>query len=166
MTNNPSVYILLRRFLWVAAFAFWMGGFSFYGGVVITVGARVVAGGEGEFGFVTRQVTHWLNLIGGVALGVFLVSMLLDWTVLPRLGRWAVATVWVGLALLHAGLIAIHPAMDALLDPATLNIHDRSRFHRLHKAYILLSSLQWAGCLVFLAATLYCWSRRDADQID
>ena len=41
----------LRRYLVVLAFAFWQGGFTFYAGVVIWVGNRVM-GSEREVGFI------------------------------------------------------------------------------------------------------------------
>ena len=161
MSSYGTVFLLLRRFLWIIAFAFWMGGFSFYGGVVIAVGSRVVAGGEAEFGFITRQVTNWLNLSGGAALVIFLMNLLIDWQMLPRLGRWAIFAIWLGMAAMHGGLLATHPAMDQLLDPESLGIRELTRFHRLHKAYILMSSLQWVGSLVLLLLTLWTWRERD-----
>src|SRR5260370_29138158 len=43
----------VRRFLFFAAVAFWLGGFSFYGGVVIEVGSRVL-GSHLKQGFITQ----------------------------------------------------------------------------------------------------------------
>jgi hypothetical protein len=50
-----------RRFLAFAAVAFWLGGFTFYAGVVIPVGIRVL-GGHVRQGFITQQVTQWINV--------------------------------------------------------------------------------------------------------
>ncbi len=43
----------------------WQGGFAFYSGVVVPVGAEVL-GSELEQGWVTRSVTPWLNGIGWI----------------------------------------------------------------------------------------------------
>ena len=153
--------VIARRFLWIIAFAFWMGGFSFYGGVVITIGAKVLAGGEREFGFVTQQVTNWLNLIGSIALIVFLVDLSIDWKLPGKRGRWLLLCLWFVMALMHAGLIAIHPRMDRLLVIDTLSIRHGADFHALHRVYLGLSTLEWAGSLIFLGGTLWVWNRRD-----
>jgi hypothetical protein len=156
-----STILITRRFLWVAAFAFWMGGFSFYGGVVIAIGANVLAGGEREFGFITRQVTNWLNLIGCFALFIFLINLLIDWRIGSRRWRWMTLGLWLGLAMLHAGLIAIHPRMDQLLDPEAQAVRQQLRFRRLHTAYLGISTIEWAGCLLLLTTTLWTWRQRD-----
>src|SRR5262245_57620805 len=57
-------------YLVVAAWAFWMGGFSFYFGVVVPTGGEVI--GASEQGFVTQQVTHWLNLSSVAVLAILL----------------------------------------------------------------------------------------------
>ena len=154
----PAI-VVARRFLWIAAFAFWMGGFSFYGGVVITVGAKIVTGGESEFGFITQQVTFWLNVIGGVAMVIFLVNLWLDWGRLPRWGSQGLAGIWIAMAAILVGLMYLHPMMDRLLDATTLGIRNRPRFRMLHNVYLLLSSLQWGGSLLLLAGTVWSWAR-------
>src|SRR5437660_1623910 len=60
---------LPRRFLVLAALMFWQGGFTFYAGVVVPVG-REVLGSDRDQGFITRQVTEYLNLAGGIAVAV------------------------------------------------------------------------------------------------
>ena len=61
--------ILFRRFLVLVALMFWLGGFTFYASVVVPVGQREL-GSHLEQGFITRQVTNYLNLSGAVALVV------------------------------------------------------------------------------------------------
>ena len=153
--------LLLRRFIWISAFAFWMGGFSFYGGVVVTIGAKVLAGGEHEFGFITRQVTVWLNIAGAIALVVFLLDWAMDREVLPPFGRWTLFAVWLAMAVMHGGLVAVHRRMDGLLDPDSQSIRQLTRFHQLHSSYLMISGLQWAASLILLIGTLYTWMRAD-----
>src|SRR5437764_12169532 len=67
-TTHDSAEIA-RRFLVILALGFWLGGFTFYAGVVIHIGHRVF-GSARETGFLTQQVTGWLNLSGVLALGI------------------------------------------------------------------------------------------------
>src|SRR5437764_15421395 len=66
-----SMATLFRRFLVLAALMFWQGGFTFYAAVVVPVGQHVL-GSHAAQGFITREVTRYLNLAGAAAL-VFLV---------------------------------------------------------------------------------------------
>src|SRR5260370_16274673 len=69
--TNPSngMPTLVRRVLVLAALMFWQGGFTFYAAVVVPVGQDVL-GSHLAQGFITRQVTNYLNLAGGLALGI------------------------------------------------------------------------------------------------
>ena len=51
----------------IAALAVWLGGLVFYATLVIPAGAEVL-GGHTAFGFVTREVTNRLNLLGSAVL--------------------------------------------------------------------------------------------------
>ena len=72
--------ILLRRFLVLVALMFWLGGFTFYAAVVVPVGQEDL-GSHLEQGFITRQVTKYLNLSGAIAL------LLLAWDVVASHDR-------------------------------------------------------------------------------
>ena len=75
----PRVYATAaRRFLVIAAIAFWLGGFTFYSGVAIPMGVEVL-GTHRAVGFITERVTNWLNVAGVVALIIFLWNLLLEW---------------------------------------------------------------------------------------
>ncbi len=58
--------VTLRRFLVLAAPFFWQGGMTFYGAVVIPIGARVFDSHMKQ-AVVTREVAVVLNLAGAVA---------------------------------------------------------------------------------------------------
>ena len=55
---------ILRRFLVLIALFFWQGGFTFYAAVVVPVGQQVLHSHLRQ-GFVTQQVTNYLNLLPG-----------------------------------------------------------------------------------------------------
>jgi len=147
----------LRRFLVLAALMFWPGGFTFYAAVVVPVGQQVL-GSDLEQGFITRQVTQWLNVAGAVAL------VPLAWDVLAAerrrrpWGRWlAVIFLLVTLGV----LIALHQRLDSLLDLETGSVLDRRTFRPLHRVYLWVSTAQWGAAVIYAGLTLRAWRLED-----
>src|SRR5580704_16162576 len=58
---------LWKRYCYILLMAGWMGGFTFYALIVIPTAERVLDSMR-DTGFITQQVTRWLNLIGAVIL--------------------------------------------------------------------------------------------------
>ena len=151
---------LVRRWLLLWALMFWQGGFTFYGGVVVPVGSAVL-GSERDQGFITRTVTNYLNLAGAAALAVW------GWDLSAMRGmspggrrlRWAI---WAGLVLSLVVLVWLHPMLDGLLVPEDATVLDRHRFRSLHERYLIVSTVQWAGCLLLTALTILAWRDEDA----
>ena len=81
--------ILARRYLVLAALLFWQGGFTFYAVVVVPVGQEVL-GSHKEQGFITREVTKYLNWAGAIALVPLAwdLAATRERTVLTRRLRW------------------------------------------------------------------------------
>jgi hypothetical protein len=150
---------LLRRFLVVAALMFWQGGFTFYAAVVVPVGQDVL-GSHREQGFITRQVTDYLNLAGAVAL------LPLAWDAAVsgdeaarwRRARWAA---WLGMALLLGVLAWLHPRLDALLETETHHIVNPKRFRTEHRWYLWASTLQWGCGVLYALLALRAWRQED-----
>jgi hypothetical protein len=155
---------VVRRWLLLWALMFWQGGFMFYGGVVVPVGSDVL-GSEREQGFITRKVTNYLNLAGAVALAIWGWDLSVGRATSPmgrRLG-WAI---WAGLVLSLILLVWLHPRLDELLDPENVMVLDRHRFRSLHERYLIVSTIQWTGCLLLTALTIWAWRHEDAIQAD
>jgi hypothetical protein len=157
------IMTLVRRWLLLWALLFWQGGFMFYGGVVVPVGSAVL-GSERAQGFITRSVTNYLNLAGAVALAVWG----WDLTAMPgtstrgRRFRWAI---WAGLVLSLVVLIWLHPRLDELLVPQGAIVLDQHRFRSLHERYLIVSTVQWAGCLLLTALTIWAWRDEDVSPV-
>jgi hypothetical protein len=150
VTTFARYIIGLRRFLAASGLALWQGGFTFYGAVVIPMGVEVLRD-HVQVGFITQRVTQWLNLIGAAALVLLLVELAANW---PSLGSWrkfGLASTWLAMALGLVALFALHPALDALLEPNSQNIVDYDRFLFLHRVYLGISTIQWS------AALLHAW---------
>ena len=149
---------IARRFVVLHAFLLWQGGFVVYGGVVVPVGTEVL-GSDRLQGFVTQQVTGWLNLFG-VA---WCVALAFDCHAVrgDRLRGVAVAVC----AALLVVLFAVHPLMDALLDGDTQSVLDRKLFRRLHQAYLGVSTLHWLLAMLVAWRTLRAWRRFDSQLL-
>ncbi len=146
--NGQAILESTRRFLVIAGFSIWMGGLSFYGLIVVPTGTAML--GSTQQGFITRQVTESLNLIGCAALAVLLWDAVCE-------RRKSLIGGWIALAALQATLMAIHPQLDRMLDPSDLQILDESRFHPLHELYLTITGVQWTIALAYLALTLCFW---------
>lgn len=146
---------LARRFAVLAALLFWQGGFTFYAAVVVPVGRQVIGTRQSE---VTRPVTRYLNLAGAVAL------VPLAWDAAAardpsrrcRTLRWGT---WAGMALTLGVLLGLHQVLSGRLQ-AGVSPDDPS-FHGLHRAYLWVSTLQWACSLVYAGAALCAWRAED-----
>ena len=136
----------IRRFLFIAAVAFWLGGFTFYTSVVIPVGTHTL--GSVRQGFITQQVTGWLNVAGAVALPLVFWNMAAVWRARGRAMRFALAATWVVMAVVEIELFVLHPMMDRLLDLRAKHVLDYGRFDHLHYIYLMSSTVQWAVGLI------------------
>jgi Na+-driven multidrug efflux pump len=157
-----GMLMLFRRLLVLAALMFWQGGFTFYAAVVVPVGQEEL-GSHLQQGFITRQVTNYLNLSGAAAL------MLLAWDVWAsrdgdrarRYLRWAA---WVGMLVSLIALVTLHRQLEQLLDMELRELVDPKAFRTGHRWYLWLSTVQWALGLTYVVCTLAAW--RAEDQIE
>jgi len=146
---NPLAryFITLRRFLAACGLAVWLGGFTFYGAVVIPMGEKVL-GSHRPVGFITQQVSEWLNLIGVVALVLLLANLAAEWRGLNGWRKFVLAGTWLIMALGLVALFALHPALDAVLERESQEIVNYHHFLWLHRAYLAISTAQWAAGLL------------------
>ena len=147
---------LLRRYLVLLTIAFWMGGFTFYTGIVIGVANRVL-GDERDVGFVTQQVTNWLNYIGILALVILGASAWVERRGLPRL---LMLLCWLAMALLEVALFFVHAALDRrLVIPTHKVLGPLNTFFDMHRLYMVTASAQWAAALLYLWLAIITWSK-------
>jgi hypothetical protein len=154
----PQLYCIgIRRFLVASGLGLWLGGFTFYSAVAIHVGAEVL-GDHRPVGFITQQVSNWLNLIGAIVLAIMLWNMAAIWPAASRWRRTGLTVTWLGMAIGMVALVVLHHALDAVLNAESQEIVDDHRFIWLHRFYLAVSTGQWGAgllhvwCLVVPAA--------------
>lgn len=157
--EGGRVMTLLRRLLVLVALMFWLGGFTFYASVVVPIGADVL-GSAAEQGWITRQVTLWLNVSGGVTLVLWAWDLAAEPSsphALQRL-RWLLWLVLLGTLL---ALLWLHGLLEQHLDPEARRIVGRAAFRSLHRWYLWINTVQWAAGLVLIGLTLHTWRLAD-----
>lgn len=151
--------VLARRYLAVGALLFWVGGFTFYAGVVVPVGTAVLGSAQAQ-GAITRQVTVYLNLAGGVALVLLMVDVA-GTRGEGRPGRWGRWLACAGMAVILLVLVGLHGWLVGFIDPETGELTQRRVFRGGHRWYLWLSTVQWMLALVYLGLMLAAWRRED-----
>lgn len=153
---------LARRCLVILALMFWQGGFMFYASVVVPVGQSVL-GSHRRQGFITQQVTDYLNYAGCVALVplVWDIALTKDTDRRRRLRMIA----WWTMAIIQISLLLLHIWLDRFLDADSSAVNDLGAFVIGHRWYLRLSTLQWLGGVVYLAATILSWRYEDATAL-
>jgi hypothetical protein len=134
----------LLRILFIVSFAFWQGGFMFYGAVVVPIGSEIL-GSDLEQGFITQRVTIWLNISGLVCLAIWL------WLIRvtqPR-DKWDLL-LWLILMVCLVSQFLVHAQMSRFIDSESHQILDRVQLKRWHPVYLSISTLQWFVALILL----------------
>jgi hypothetical protein len=150
--------VLARRFLVLSALMFWLGGFTFYAGVVVPIGQDVV--GKGTQPFITRLVTYAINAAGAVTL----LALVLDLAAATDESRWARRLrwlLWLGMAATLVVLVWLHPQIDRFLDVESQEIMNRKALRPWHRAYLWVSTGQWACGVLYVWLTLRAWRAAD-----
>ena len=147
-----------RRWCLLTLAALWIGGFTVYAVLVVHVAASVNES-HTPGGFVTRQVTWWLNWLA-VALAVVLAR---EWLARRGAKGWRGRARWGFVASLVAlaALFALHPWVDSHLDPVAREVRDGDAFYIAHRVYLWVAAVHWLGTVWFVLSVVEDWMRRD-----
>jgi hypothetical protein len=117
----------------------WWGAFTFYAGVVVPVGMRVL-GSHTEMGFITQQVTNYLNIF---SLIVFLIYAYLLKNEEVKKGNLVEEITVISLIGFQLLLFLIHSNQTDLLDFTHHKVLDKNNFYLLHRIYLIVETLIW-----------------------
>src|SRR5262245_11343007 len=152
---------LLRRYLTMAALFFWLGGFTFYVSVVVPMGTHVLSSALRQ-GFITREVTRWLNVTAVVALAVLALDLFARDPARWRFG--ARTALWLFMAACQGLLFWLWQSLDALMVTRGRIVTDPEAFYPLHRAYLWLHTVQWGAGVVYLGLCLAAWRAADGER--
>ncbi len=142
--------ILAVRFLCLAGMAAWAGGFAFYGAAVVPVLHENLE--RLQAGEITRRVTDTLNIVGAATVAVWWIAAVVEsGTGAARARRTRLALLGAISALLLAQ-VGLHRIMDGRLDEGHLRA-----FYPLHRADLILSTVQWFLNMGLLAVSALLW---------
>lgn len=145
--------LLALRSLAMIAHVVWVGGFTFYGAVVIPILHERFGSLDG--GLVTGVVADRINAVGGGAVALWWVVAWVERHRGPaharriRLGLIGLTTAAL------AFLVVDHQILDARLERDGLR-----GFYAHHRVYLIASTIQWAANLGIVPASLAIWGHR------
>ena len=139
---------IIRRFFLMAAIGFWIGGFTFYASVAVPVGMEVL-GSHLRQGFITQQVSRWLNISAIFALAIFAWNAMAVWGRIGKRAKFILAGSLTIMIAIQVELFILHPYLDRLLDVSAHKIiGDSDQFDMLHNVYLTSTTVQWAFSLL------------------
>jgi hypothetical protein len=154
--------LVFRRFLVLVALMFWLGGFTFYAGVVVPIGRGVLGSAQSE---VTREVSFYLNVSAAFAL------LPLTWDNLfahdplrrRRVLRWLCCLVVLATLIV---LVWLRADLVEMLDhPVGGTLTSHAPFRQGHRLYLWISTLQWGAGVLYTLATIRAWRGEDSLSI-
>jgi hypothetical protein len=156
---------LWRRYCYILLMAAWMGGFTFYALIVIPTAERVLDSMR-DTGFITQQVTRWLNLIGAGVLVILPWLLGAGWRGQTSRARFGLAATWITMVLAQAGLFITHPLIDRFLEVQGHKLHHYEQFARMHTVYLVFATVQWSAALLQIWLMLAIWRMQDRERAE
>lgn len=141
-----------------------MGGFTFYALIVIPTAERVLDSMR-DTGFITQQVTRWLNVIGAGVLLILPCLLAVDWREQTPRMRFGLAATWAIMLAAQAGLFITHPLIDQFLEAQGHKIHGFEQFEKMHTLYLVFATVQWSAALLQIWLMLIIWRLQDGKQL-
>lgn len=120
----------------------WLGAFTFYAAIVVPIGSEVV--GKTSQGFVTQQVTYWIN---GFSLAV-IASLIADFGRRRGTSRIVLTSLF---GLQTVLLLYLHGKLSDYLHREQLGVAESDVFYEWHRGYLIVSSSQWATAIAIVA---------------
>jgi hypothetical protein len=145
--------VRLLRFVGLLSLMIWVGGFTFYSAAVIPILHKATP--SLEAGRITQRVTDRLNLVGGATVLVWLILIDVERRIGPTRVRKVRALLLFTTVVLLASLARLHALMDERIAD-----NQMGGFYPWHRAYLIVSTVQWFVNLGLLGLSLRIWEER------
>lgn len=123
----------------IATLVIWWGAFTFYAGIVIPVGMKVL-GSHTQMGFITQEVTKYLNGLSLILFIIYAYSLRNHEFSEVALMEQIVSFSLIGFQVL---LFIIHYFLTDLLDFKHHLILNSDKFYVFHRVYLIIETLIW-----------------------
>jgi hypothetical protein len=127
------------NYLKIIVLSIWWGAFTFYAGIVVPVGMQVL-GSHTEMGFITQQVTNYLNIFSLIVFLIYAYLLKNEEVKKDNLVEEITVISLIGFQLL---LFLLHSYQTDLLDFVQHKVLDFDRFYLLHRIYLIVESIIW-----------------------
>lgn len=145
--------LLALRSMTMLAHAIWLGGFTFYGAVVIPILHDEYGSLDG--GLITGRVSDRLNAFGVATVLLWWVVAWVDRRRGPAVARHLLRGSLGLTTVLLIFLLVDHRILDARLAASGLK-----GFYGEHRVYLIASTIQWAANLALVPLALAIWLHR------
>jgi hypothetical protein len=128
----------------------WWGAFTFYAGIVVPVGMRVL-GSHFEMGMITQQVTIFLNVFSLIIFLIYAYCLKNENVTKNNLVEEIISISLIGFQLL---LFLLHYYQTDLIDFEHHKILNPDIFYLLHRIYLIVETLIWLLVSFLIARSL------------
>ncbi len=135
----------------IIALSIWWGAFTFYAGIVVPLGMRVL-GSHTEMGFITQQVTIYLNVFSLIIFLLYAYCLHNEAFTENKLVEEITAISLIGFQLL---LFLLHYYQTDLLDFENHKIVNRENFYLLHRIYLIVEALIWLVVCLLIGREIF-----------
>lgn len=123
----------------IIALSFWWGAFTFYAGIVVPVGMKVL-GSHTEMGFITQQVTIYINVFSLIIFLFYAYFLKNQGFIKHKLVEEITIISLIGFQLL---LFLLHNYQTDLLDFESKKVINLNSFYLLHRIYLIVEAFIW-----------------------
>lgn len=128
-----------RNLLKIITLSIWWGMFTFYAGIVVPVGMKVL-GSHTQMGFVTQEVSKYLNVLSLIVFLMYAYSLRSNEFSEDVLIEQIMSFSLIGFQIL---LCVIHFFLTNLLDFKQHIILNSEKFYVFHRVYLIIETLIW-----------------------